>query len=408
MLSYSGLTNHGKVNLPSVQGWGTNMNILRDPPKSITTRRIDKVGDTIMLDQQVQESGDRAAECIRVYPRGSNVMVGVSYDNYGRNGGIGAGQQSLYKGQQSKMPYRVNNEGAYRPPILTQKDLLPLSRLPRVSFSVDPKATSADYSKEVIGRGDAKDYRSVKNQTLDVSMTVNKTQKVETPVEIGTAQYIQNVPKGASSTNVRYFYFGQDANKYTDNSIQQDKIQPKAFTNPSAPFEKKATESKLAYVNYIQQTAVMAFNSNIQKVSRTIPHTSQEIQLRNLLKGTQWSNIKNPGTKYVQSEYQSTPMKDVLKGEISTNERRPCNQQLKYESISYQPKNVLQAPFQTAIKGMRKDAFMSSEKKLNPTIHQQVGSFEAKPTKFRVQNGSLPSLKPNKLLDSARQMKLRV
>ena len=31
-LSYSGLVNHGKLTLPSVDTWGTNMNILRDPP----------------------------------------------------------------------------------------------------------------------------------------------------------------------------------------------------------------------------------------------------------------------------------------------------------------------------------------------------------------------------------------
>jgi hypothetical protein len=26
--------------------WGTDMNILKDPPRGITTRRIDKVGQT--------------------------------------------------------------------------------------------------------------------------------------------------------------------------------------------------------------------------------------------------------------------------------------------------------------------------------------------------------------------------
>ena len=40
-LSYSGIINYGKATLPSVDSWGTNMNILKDPPKSITTRKID-------------------------------------------------------------------------------------------------------------------------------------------------------------------------------------------------------------------------------------------------------------------------------------------------------------------------------------------------------------------------------
>ena len=45
-ISYSGLSNYGKATLPSVDTWGTNMNILKDPPKSIQTRRIDRVGQT--------------------------------------------------------------------------------------------------------------------------------------------------------------------------------------------------------------------------------------------------------------------------------------------------------------------------------------------------------------------------
>ena len=48
-ISYSGITNYGKCTLPSVESWNTNMNILRDPPKSVTTRRIDKVGETNSL-----------------------------------------------------------------------------------------------------------------------------------------------------------------------------------------------------------------------------------------------------------------------------------------------------------------------------------------------------------------------
>lgn len=39
MLSYSSLTNSGKVTLPSVDSWGSNMNIIRDPPKSIMTKK---------------------------------------------------------------------------------------------------------------------------------------------------------------------------------------------------------------------------------------------------------------------------------------------------------------------------------------------------------------------------------
>ena len=55
-ISYSGLTNYGKATLPSAESWGTNMNILRDPPKSITTRRIDKVGQTSEITTMIDDS----------------------------------------------------------------------------------------------------------------------------------------------------------------------------------------------------------------------------------------------------------------------------------------------------------------------------------------------------------------
>ena len=89
-LSYSGLVNYGATTLPSVESWGTNMNILRDPPKSIHTRRIDKVGETSSITEMIDASGDRAAEAILVYPRGVNPMVGVSYGNNGGGGQTGS------------------------------------------------------------------------------------------------------------------------------------------------------------------------------------------------------------------------------------------------------------------------------------------------------------------------------
>ena len=82
-ITYSGLRNYGKTSLPSVESWSQNMNILKDPPKSIHTRRIDKTGTTSSRTVMIDESGDRASGCINVYARGVNPMVSVSYNNNG-------------------------------------------------------------------------------------------------------------------------------------------------------------------------------------------------------------------------------------------------------------------------------------------------------------------------------------
>ena len=89
--SYSGLTSYGKATLPSVEAWGTNMNIIRDPPKSIMTRRKDKVGDDVYLSMTLDEASDRNCEAIQTYARGVNPFAEVSYSNYGNNGGQRSG-----------------------------------------------------------------------------------------------------------------------------------------------------------------------------------------------------------------------------------------------------------------------------------------------------------------------------
>lgn len=129
MISYSAVLPYEKATLPSVEMWNTNMNILRDPPKGIFTRRKDKVGDTQQILLQQDDAGSRVNEFISVYARNVNPMVGVSYNNYGnsqRSGG-GGGTRS----NQATLPYKID---VVRPPILSPYDLKPLSRLPRDWF----------------------------------------------------------------------------------------------------------------------------------------------------------------------------------------------------------------------------------------------------------------------------------
>ena len=162
MLSYSAITNNGKVTLPSVGSWGTNMNILKDPPKSIHTRRIDKVGQTSEITTMIDDSENRACETILPFARGVNPMVSVSYDNYGNNGGQrggavygnsnipGEGGMALGGQTQAYLPYRIMRDGAFRPPVVTQYDLAPLSRLPRIWTTAFTKPGFVDFSKKMV------------------------------------------------------------------------------------------------------------------------------------------------------------------------------------------------------------------------------------------------------------------
>ena len=123
MLSYSSLINSGKVTLPSVDDWSSNLNIMKDPPKSIMTRRRDKVGENSDMLKMIDNS-DRSSEAILRFARGVNPSVSVSYSN---NGLSTQGFNNL----QSKLPYTINKDGDFKPPVQAPQDLLPLSRLPR-------------------------------------------------------------------------------------------------------------------------------------------------------------------------------------------------------------------------------------------------------------------------------------
>lgn len=193
-ISYHGIVGHGsgKVSLPSVSAWNYDLAVLRDPPRSIQTRKIDKPGQTSDITQMIQDSGDRACEAIMVYARGVNPMVGISFDNYGNNGGQKSGNlgsQGLNvagKGSKSAyLPYRIMNGGAFRPPVRDQRELLPLSRQPRLSTSSFTKPGFVDYSKKVMNFSDSgEELRSIKKneQVLKANIRPTATYKLETPI----------------------------------------------------------------------------------------------------------------------------------------------------------------------------------------------------------------------------------
>lgn len=206
--SYSALNNYGKVSLPSNDNWGTNMNILRDPPKSIMTRRRDKVGETSSLTEMVDGSGDRVCEAINQYARGVNPFVSVSYSNNSNNGGqrsSGLTVRSGGGGGEAYLPYRIMNGGAFRPPALTQAQLMPLSRQPRAWTTAQTQPGFVDFSKKMRTCGTAEDTKEVRNSTLKVCARPTAVYKIEKPIEepFEIKYVIQNPIKITKSSGVR-------------------------------------------------------------------------------------------------------------------------------------------------------------------------------------------------------------
>jgi hypothetical protein len=174
--------------LPSVENWYTNTNILKLPPQAIFTRRKDKVGDDLQITGWIDDSGDRICEGISKYSRGINPMVSVSYSNY--NAGTNGSPLTYSNKTEAKLPYKAMDNGAFRPPILTQEDLLPLSRLPRNRVSVMANPEFPNYLRKV---ENPVEFRAVKKEILQTSIRPTTYMKMDyNPCYINETNFIKD------------------------------------------------------------------------------------------------------------------------------------------------------------------------------------------------------------------------
>ena len=175
-ISYDCLTTSRKFTLPSVESWGTNMNIVKDPNKGIFTTRKDRVGDTqeVLLAQDA--SGDRIAENINVYARGVNPMVSVSYNNFGNN----AGAPSRFSGKSAHLPYKPDR---IIPPMYRKEDLMPLSRQPREWFYA---FTNPELPNILQNMSCPEEKASIESKKLNYQVQGNKQYIKDLPQFVGT------------------------------------------------------------------------------------------------------------------------------------------------------------------------------------------------------------------------------
>jgi hypothetical protein len=199
--------------LPSVEGGFGSINIMRDPPKSIVSTYKVKVGEDNKLLDWIDGSGSRVCEGLTHFARGSNPMVSVDYSNSGNNGGqmirmegaIGTSQRAIGGGgRQAYLPYRVAKDGAFRPPIMTPQDLLPLSRMPRLPSKYDINIGSKQTVMD-LGLGDLycnKDLRQVRSDILKSFIEPRQIFNIELPqTQASETKYVIN-NKMAHARNV--------------------------------------------------------------------------------------------------------------------------------------------------------------------------------------------------------------
>ena len=308
-LSYSGITNYGVVSLPSVESWGTNMNILRDPPKSIMTRRKDKVGETSSITEMIDASGDRAAEVIKVYPRGVNPSVSVSYSNTGGNhsGSITGLSQNfstlsgVTSGAQAIQPHRIMMyDGNFRPPLsrLSPTELMPLSRQPRVWTSQYTSPEKIDYSKTSPVRGGAGDMKEVHTEKLNTWVAPTLRRDIKKPLEApNEVKYsIQNIMNLQANAGMRTRDLTQTQVKKPHSGIVDNILESMAFTNLNDN-KKYIENNNFLTKRFIQDTLHQDVSPNISyNKQNTVGETSQ-METQNFIQDTLHQDV-SPNISY--------------------------------------------------------------------------------------------------------------
>lgn len=206
-LSYSGITNYGKVTLPSVSGGLGSLHVIKDPPKSIHTRRIDRVGQTMDHVQMIEDSASRASESIRQYALGVNPMVSISYSNHGNNGGQGLlNRDSSAYNRSAYNPYSLGAAGfQFRPPVRKPQELLPLSRQPRTNTTFSTNPEMIDWTKKLACPSANDLKKEIIMNTLRITAQPNEKFVIERPVEepFEVKYVIQNPTRVSTSSGMR-------------------------------------------------------------------------------------------------------------------------------------------------------------------------------------------------------------
>lgn len=238
VISYSGIVNYGKsTQMASADSWGTQMVIVRDPPKSIHTRMKTRVGDTSAVTATLADADDRFCENINYYARGQNPMVSVSYGE-----GVGGSHQPY-------LPYRVARDGAFRPPIWRQEDLLPLSRLPRHRTSVTTNLKQIDYTRRLTDCG-GDITKEIRSDLLQMHCEAKKSIEADPDVctPITTRMTRERLSVGVAKPNLSFGLYGGKCGESSVDCrtvIRDDPIHTTASTNRNA-----AVSSKLGRDEY--------------------------------------------------------------------------------------------------------------------------------------------------------------
>ena len=371
-ISYDCLTTSRKATLPSVESWGTNMNILKDPNKGIFTRRKDRVGDTqeVLLAQDA--SGDRIAECINVYARGVNPMVSVSYNNFGNN----AGTKSRFSGLSAHLPYKPDR---IIPPMYRQEDLMPLSRQPRNWFYT---FTNPELPNIIQEMKCPEGKSAIQSKKRNITIPGNKQYIKELPQD--SAEPIAPIRESFHAENVQTLQSDNSRGSFHDKietnnaKVNQNKLIYNTLTNKKAPYQKPARASvnveKNIRSNLLHQM-VQTKKSDGQQTNAFGDTNASRIQDRQLLQYVNDGNKANPGVflnplSNNDAENSSAVVDDRLHASAQTNKMNDVKYLPQFSAMDR--KSIRDDPLQGSVQTQRYSSNTEKMGEMSKEINRNI------------------------------------
>lgn len=385
-ISYSGIVGKkANVTLPSVEVWNYNSDfILKDPPKGIQTRRIDKVGQTMEIIQMIQDSGDRAEEGIRLYALGVNPFVSVDYNNNGNNGGQRSGNNHNVSVQAS-LPYKVNVGGAFRPPIRDIRENYALSRLPRTWTSSFTKPGFTDFSKKLLCQDNDQPGVKKPEQLLKACVQPTITYQIQTPfVETYEVSHVIKNP-----TQVSAFSGFENQGKFNADfstpTYQLKDTSYKGEVNTNLSDKPKNSELSINTSKYTKDTYQGNMMSNMSNpmMNRTPINfdTSGYIKDINNI-DYQVEKVSYPKYDYSTTSISSINMDKVLPTyQAQTNIGHNIHKQSEFVDTRQYEMNIPKTSIDTGRTEIQRENDFDRSFNLKPTLSgSTLGSFDSIPT----------------------------
>lgn len=237
--------------MPSVESF----HILRDPPKSIHTRKKERV-DFSDVSYMVRNDSSRINEGISYLQRGVNNMVDISYNN------TAGGSKLMTMPQiQASNPYKVET---VRPPMFRQEDLLPLSRLrrPETSAITNPGIRSGFNIHNLETQIDNADVNNAIDKAKINYLGPRPTGvfRMEIPQEVFSGHRMNNPLHISATTNISLNKNDNIAREIqTTNPLEasRNSLNISATSNVNNPNADIERSDNIDYENYIKDNPIL-------------------------------------------------------------------------------------------------------------------------------------------------------